>query len=267
MPIPPLNVVVELTTSILVPGFVVSLLVGWFVMRYRGAGLALFAGIAAANCIATPIPWWDHETGLGFLLATLALSLLTTLLDSRRLGASLLGAAWIALLAGILYYVETPEWMHRLVGVAVSALLYLVLLLAEAKLPRRVFFALLVATGLTFSLTMVHAHSARLADFGFIWLAGTAGLLMVSLFQKVECRGVAGLGALFLPFAVYYGQQNTFSEVPQWSFLLLVAAPLGSLVLLLPAQVKHRPWIAATLWLLCLATAAGLAMKYETISL
>ncbi|HQR43232.1 MAG TPA: hypothetical protein PLX97_11125, partial [Gemmatales bacterium] len=66
------------------------------------------------------------------------------------------------------------------------------------------------------------------------------------------------------PFLLLYTQQNTFSELPVWTFVCLAAAPLVCLLSYLYARIPSR--LITLLWLILLALAAGIALKYETIA-
>lgn len=268
------DIVFDLIKSILLPGFIASLVLGWLVSRYRISGVALFLGFVAANFLTTPIPWFSDDSGLGVLLGVMLLSLLTIGFDQLNvvkaksgLPGLLASSALMAVLSYFVFRVETPDVLHQVAGVAASLVCFFLLTMAETRLPRWMFFSLMTTLGLAMSLVMLHAHSARLGDIGFMWLACSSGLLIVNLFRPTTSHGVAGLVALLLPFLCYYGQQNTFSAVPLASFILLAASPLAMLFLALPDKVKYRAWFAGVAWLVMLLSAVVLAVANESLAL
>ncbi|HQR06211.1 MAG TPA: hypothetical protein PLN21_05285 [Gemmatales bacterium] len=265
MPLPPLEVVWDLVKSILLPGFVVSLVVGLILLRWKGAGLALLLGLLAANVSNTPLPWFDWNQELGRVCFILVLSLATILLDGEHVWKWVAKTAWVGVLSGTLCFHDNIELSHRLAVTAASMAIYGVLILGERKLPGWILLGLLCATGLATALVMLHAHTARLSDVALMWMISSAGLFTATLLKKGETQGIAGPAAVLFPYLLYYGQLSTFSEVPVWSFLLIAAAPVACLLCLV-LQPKFRVWSVSAVWLLFLIAAIGLAMRYESIS-
>jgi hypothetical protein len=190
-------------------------------------------------------------------------SQLTALLDATRPLSRILGMLWIGLLTGMLVHVEQLGW-NLTVGTAVVAMLsFLSLTQAEHTLPRWLLVTLLLATGMASSVVIIHAHSARLCDLCMMWVASTLGLLLMLRWRPGQLHGLAGLSAIFFPFLLLYSQQNTFSELPVWTFVSLAAAPLVCLLSCLHARIPSR--LIAILWLSLLALAVGIALKFETI--
>ena len=261
---PPMEVVWDLVISILLPGFVVSFGTGMILLRWKWAGPALVLGIIAANVLSTPLPWFDWDQELGRVCLVLVLSQAIVFLCPDKWWKLSLAVAWVGVLAGVLYYHENIEISHRCAAVAASMVLYGLLTLGEMRISGRTLLALLSAMGLATSLVMLHAHTARLSDVGMMWMASGAGVLLAAFFIKTEIRGVAGPAAVLFPFLLYYGKLSTFSEVPIWSFVLIVAAPLACFLCLL-AKNRMRTVMVSAVWLLFLATAVALAMRHETI--
>ncbi|MFT3878144.1 MAG: hypothetical protein QM703_00615 [Gemmatales bacterium] len=262
---PPLEVVWDLVKSILLPGFIVSFVAGLVLLRWRGAGLALVLGLFAANVLNTPLPWFDWEQELGRVCLILALSLVTMFLNGEQPWKWAVKVALVGVLSGTLCFHENIELSHRLAVAAASIALYVVLSIGERRLPGWIFLVLLSSTGLATALVMLHAHTARLSDVALMWMISSVGLFFSAMFSKTEIQGLSGPSAVFFPFLLFYGRLSTFSEVPVWSFILVVAAPAACLLCLL-AQPKFRLWSVTVAWLLFLIAAVGLAMRYESIS-
>ena len=67
---------------------------------------------------------------------------------------------------------------------------------------------------------------------------------------------------MFLPGLMFVTQQETFSEVPLWSFLLVGLAPLFLAPMVF---LKSRRWCGAALCLAPLAAAIFIAVRAETL--
>lgn len=264
MPIPPLDLIVELLISIILPGFVCAALIGIIFLRWKLAGLALIAGIIAANYRGLALPWFEWDRELGRILIVMLLSLVTMSLNSENPWQRLAGMVWVGLCSAVLFFHDDIPLSHLIAGSAVSTLVYAAVLLAEQQLPAWNLLALLLLTGFSTATVMIHAHTARLCDVGLMWAFSCAGLLCASLFWKKQVCGTAGLAAALFPFLLYYGQQSTESQVPMVSFALVVAAPISGFLTLLKMN-NRRLWFVNILWLICLALAVGLAMRYETV--
>ena len=259
-----MDVVWDLVISILLPGFVVSFVSGMALLRWKWAGPALVLGILAANVLSTPLPWFDWDQELGRVCFALVFSLATMFLGCDKWWKLSLAVAWVGVLSGVLCYHENIEISHQCAVITASIAFYCLVSFGELRLSGKVLLALLTAMGLATSLVMLHAHTARLSDVGMIWMTSSAGVLLAAFFIKTETRGLAGPAAVLLPFLLYYGKLSTFSEVPIWSFVLVVAAPLACCLCLL-AKNRMRTVMVSAVWLLCLITAVALAMRYETI--
>ena len=259
-----MEVVWDLVISILLPGFVVSFGTGMILLRWKWAGPALLLGLLAANVLSTSLPWFDWDQELGRVCLALVLSLATMFLGCDKWWKLGLGVVWVGVLAGVLCYHENIEISHRWAVIAASIAFYCLVSFGELRLSGKILLALLIATGLATSLVMLHAHTARLSDVGMMWMVSSAGLLLAAFFIKTETRGLAGPTAVLFPFLLYYGKLSTYSEVPIWSFVLVVTAPLACCLCLLSKNRMCTVMVSAV-WLLCLVTAVALAMRYETI--
>lgn len=262
---PPLEVVWDLVVSILLPGFVVSFVSGMVLLRWRGAGLALILGVLAANLINTPLPWFDWNQELGRVCLILVLSLATALVNGEPWWKWIVKAAWVGILSVTLCFHDNIELSHRLAVSVASMAMYGVISLGERRFSGCILLSLLAATGLATAIVMLHAHTARLNDVALMWVISSAGLFLAAIFSKTLIQGLASPAAVFFPFLLYYGRLSTFSDVPVWSFILIVASPLAC-ILCFMVKPKGRAWAVSALWLLFLIAAVGLAMRYESIS-
>ncbi|MFO0815988.1 MAG: hypothetical protein U0796_22450 [Gemmatales bacterium] len=264
MPLPPPAIIVDLLKNILAPCLIASFFAAWFLLPRRGAGLAVCLGFLPAIYLAELLPWWDSETSLGLWCAAMLLSQFTAWLDTTRPLSRILGMLWIGLLTGILVHFEQLGWNLTLGSALMAMLCFLSLTQGESLLPRWLLVSLVLATGLAGSVVCIHAHSARMSDLCMMWVASMLGLLLMLRWRPGRLHGLAGLCSLFFPFLLLYTQQNTFSELPVWTFVCLAAAPLVCLLSYLYARIPSR--LITLLWLILLALAAGIALKYETIA-
>lgn len=259
-----MDVVWDLVISILLPGFVVSFVSGMVLLRWKWAGPALVLGLLAANVLSTPLPWFDWDQELGRVCFALVLSLATVFLSCDKWRKVSLAVSWVGVLTGMLCYHENIEISHRMAVVIVSMVLYGLLSFGELRLSGRTLLVLLSAMGLATSVVMLHAHTARLSDVSMMWMVSCVGVLLAALIIKTEIRGLAGPTAVLIPFLLYYGQLSTYSEVPVWSFVLIVAAPLACSLCLLTNN-RMRNVLVSAAWMLCLIAAVALAMRYESV--
>lgn len=272
MPIPPLAIVLEILFSILLPGFVISALIGLLISRWKLSSVAILAGFLAANVAGVALPWfdWNHELGRLVLIMFLSLLTLVPVLRGKQLESNpwvrLASMGWIGLLATTLFYQDDIPASHIIGGAAVSMLLFAAINIGEQQLSATRMAGLAALSGLAIALVMIHAHTARLSDIGLMWMASTAGFMLVTFIKKVELRGLAGLAALLWPYLLYYGRQSTFSEVPWLSFVLIALAPAACLLALLNIGNK-RVWLVSVVWAILLSLAVALAMMYETVAI
>lgn len=115
---------------------------------------------------------------------------------------------------------------------------------------------------------LLHAHSARLTDMALLLFTALAGPALVAWIWRGDTGGAMPAIAVFLPALMLAGQQETFSDVPDVSFLLLGLAPLALAPALLPVLVRQergRRWLLAALPLIPATVAVVLAVRAESL--
>lgn len=91
-------------------------------------------------------------------------------------------------------------------------------------------------------MVLLHAHSARLADMALLGFAALFGIAVTAWLWPGDVAGALGAVAVFLPGLMLTGQQETFSEVPFTSFLLVALAPVALLPMTLPLIAQRQRW-------------------------
>jgi len=118
---------------------------------------------------------------------------------------------------------------------------------------------------------MLHAHSARLADFGLMMACAVAGVGLVGLMFEGDFGSPSGAVAVWLSGLMVAGRWETSegSAVPLACFAVAGLAPLA-LLALVPSADRWPGWrgVAAAVWLgvVGAGVAVGLAMRYAPLT-
>jgi hypothetical protein len=118
-------------------------------------------------------------------------------------------------------------------------------------------------------MVVLHASSLRLADMALMFSAAMFGPALVAWIWRGNTAPALAGAAVFLPGLALTAQQETFSQVPQESFLLAGLAPLALIPLMLPWILRKPFWatraLALILPLVPAAWAIFLAAQAEPI--
>jgi hypothetical protein len=116
---------------------------------------------------------------------------------------------------------------------------------------------------------MLHAHSARMTDLALLWFAALVGVAAVSWWRPGDCGAALAGAAVFLPGLLLNTQQETFSNVPERSFIFAGLAPLACLPMLLSFVARQQRWrrwiLGATLPFAVATYAVILAARAEKL--
>jgi hypothetical protein len=120
------------------------------------------------------------------------------------------------------------------------------------------------------AVVILYAHSGRLMDMALMASVAFTGPALVACFLPGDTGAAMPAAAIVLPGLMFSAQQETFSEVPLRSFLLVGLAPLALMPLLLPflgRQKGWRHWLPALVLVLAPATLALiLAVQKESLA-
>lgn len=187
------------------------------------------------------------------------------------------GAAWtlravISLFAGrlltpALTRVEAP-WVAWALGITIVAEWAILIALSrqwrDGTAPAALALCLIAVSAL-----MMEAHSLKLIDLALYAAAGLAGPALVAWRWPGDTGPALAASAVYLPGLLLTGHQETFSDVPWQSFLLMALAPVALAPMLVPFLVRQTGWKrwlpAFTLIMIPLIVAALLASKAQKI--
>lgn len=257
-----LDLILDKLLHIVLPATLASALLWMLLSRFKLAGLAFLAGFLSANYFCNALSWYCHED-MGLLLTMLTVASVASAMQSDKWFPNIMLALVVTTTTAVLFAADSVPPSHTFLAAAYSLLLYVSLWLAEKNLPR-LLPACLALLGLATAIVMIHAHSARLCDLGLMTMASFTGICSVTLLKKTHAYSLAAPTAVFFPYLIFYGQQNTFSEVPWFAFAFLAIAPLACLMFLYSARHKIR-LVAVLLWCLMLALAVAVGLRYETV--
>lgn len=218
---------------------------------------------------------WTLETGWRSLFSATVVFTLAQIASEYFCRRSPRFVKWaaIALSAAFGAWLATPS---EIMSKAVWALGLLVLitllnkrlLRAACRFPFRFPAPLLAALIWSGSSTMVAllSHSAKFADLAMLNFFALAGAGLVLAIHKIPPTSLLTGPCFFIPALMLSDQQNTFSEIPIASFILIAAAPLSLVFIRIPkvrAWFETRPVALLTLVSIPCFVAVGLAMRAE----
>ncbi len=277
---PPLALLLDLVLHLVLPAAVTAavlvLIAIWSLDRKwlpLATALAISCGILAGNYSRLSLPYIPDGYGWPWLLpAMIAITLVagiafTSFGKNRAVGAVLIAVTTLALA-----FVLLPVELHRaecLLGFVAVALAnaFVLAKVSERTSPQTLYllstFVLLKGT----ALVSIYSHFARVTDGAAIVASALIGLLAINCWKPISFKVAGQLLALTLPALMLSAQQNTYSEIPVISFILIAIAPLAFIPALLPAFKKFSPraQLAALIVLpiIPVAIAFGLAIKAE----
>lgn len=257
---PVLDLLLDILLSILIPALFASSITFLILLRWNMAGLALLAGLLTANYFRKVLSWsWQDDLGLFFIM--LAVASVVSTIHVRNWCSKILVVLSVIAITAILLVSEGVPGLHIVIVVTLSLLQFSAIHEAEQRMASGIPAVLLALTGLAAAMVLIHAHTARLFDLSLIWMASAFGLGVIALLCNASAGSLALPAAVFFPFLLYYGQQNTFSEVPWFCYVCLAVAPLASFLLLFGKTQR----LTVILWLSLLALSVLCAMRYESV--
>jgi hypothetical protein len=255
---PMLEEVLRLLLVTVLPGVLVSLVMGRYCREYSALGL--LGGMIAGNLVCNVLPWWPSSQEMSWLILALVLNYLPLLLKP---GWRWLSAPWVGLLSLLLIHGESREMVSRLGYCVFCMLLCYSIQGAERWLRPSRLMILNIASGLAGCIILYHAHSALLAQIMLLWSCSCLGLLIACWKRVSPLMGIAAPCSLFVPYLLDYGTHNSFSQVPGSAWFLAVFAPCCCLLLTLNSNSPLLRGMAVAGWLVFLCIAAGLAIYFE----
>jgi hypothetical protein len=246
-PLPPPALLWETAREILLPAMGVSAVLFFLCLRLLGpragfiaSALAVAAGFATANAIRGSVAFSNDNQGLHRLLWMAAAVLPIGML--ARVAPAWLGEILRAGGAGLAAWVLVPmtseeESLPRWLPWAFAAVVLASWVVAEQASRRPAggagawSFAL---AGVAASLVLLHASFARGADLALMLAGAMTGVALVGGLLGGDTGGAVPAGAVLLPGLLFFGNTETFSEVPLASWLLVALSPLALALTLMP---------------------------------
>jgi hypothetical protein len=107
---------------------------------------------------------------------------------------------------------------------------------------------------------LIHAHTAKFTDVATFAFAGLFGIAIAAQLRPADVGSAIPGAAVLLAGLLLSGMHETYSNVPQISFILTGLAPLALLPLAIPALGRLRPHRQLLLALLLLIIPLGIAI-------
>lgn len=270
--------------------------------RVIGGALALIGGLALGNFARGLLPWWSQEGGWPSLFTATVFAVIGGVLAALillRFGSTA-GAPGIAPyesktipepsnalrsrfgLALRLFTVAICAWWLAPADSSWIRAGWLLLLFTSSALHweafcrvgvpilgERTLLAISIPWGMFAATVLIYAASARFFDMTVLMTATLAGLGFVTALRKIDTAALFAGPAIFLPALMLAGAENTFSEVPVASFILVAVAPYALWLLRLPPLLgwsKRARTIAVIVAVLApCAIAVALALRAESL--
>jgi hypothetical protein len=307
-PLPPMDEVIDLLKTVVGPSagaagatmLFMWLFIGGKLALVGGPALSIVAGMAAGNHFRNVFPWlpegseWHYllaATGVAVAVETLSQGISVIPIVGRFIGIVLRVATTVAityfLFPADLYQNSKEPMMHVILGegiefdlprIALPVLFGLTILgnwLFLVKFSEWVTswigsFGLAILLGGGAAMVLLHAHSARFTDAATMLASSMLGVSFFSMMVRTSLSAVGAAVAVFFPSLLITAKNETFSNVPTASFLLLGIAPLILVLTYLPPfsgwSIKRPRLITLLLLAIPITIAVALAMKYEELS-
>jgi hypothetical protein len=117
------------------------------------------------------------------------------------------------------------DWLMPAFALIVFALWVVLGQLAANPPDGSVPFLLAVAF-LAAGIVVIHAGSARIMNAAIVISSAFAGVAAVAWWRRADASGAIPAAAVMLPGLLLIAQQETFSEIPWYAFVIPAAAPL-----------------------------------------